>query len=96
MMLSENWTWCGECGHYRQREALCPSDATDCSRILDYVIAREYTYRPDHMGGRLATFDEKVRELLKEGWYPIGGPFMDNYGAGQAMVRYAPISSEND
>lgn len=69
---------------------------TPCSRILDYVIAREYIFRPDYMGGRLATFDDKVRELLKEGWEPIGGPFMDKRGVGQAMVKYAPISSEND
>jgi hypothetical protein len=63
-----------------------------CSRILDYQIAREFRFRPDYMGGRLATFDEKVREMIKDGWTPIGGPFVDGYGTGQAMVK---ISSEN-
>ena len=62
------------------------------SRIWDYQIAREFRFRPDHMGGRLAPFDEKVREMINGGWTPIGGPFVDEYGTGQAMVK---ISSAN-
>jgi Domain of unknown function (DUF1737) len=68
---------------------------TTCSRVVDYIIAREYIYQPDYMGGRLATFDDRVRELIAEGWQPIGGPFVDRSGTAQAMVKYAAISSAN-
>ena len=41
MMLSENWTWCGECSHVRKRDALCPSDATACSGSLVWELRGE-------------------------------------------------------
>lgn len=30
MMLSENWTWCANCGHHRQREDLTPETDAQC------------------------------------------------------------------
>lgn len=59
-------------------------------QVIDYIIAREYIERPDYMGGRIASFDQRVRELIKEGWQPIGGPFVKDNKTAQAMVKHTP------
>ena len=54
-------------------------------KIIDYCLV---------VRGKLSDLNEKIHELLKDGWQPYGDPFAENDSEdpyvvyGQAVVRY--------